>query len=138
MSDRLGWLRLNAYALLIAGLAIVSGLEGIISPDSLEIVEAVGYPFVTMYVWSGGTLTGGLLMLASLLTRRTLLEALGLAAIISSAILRLSREGLVYGWTSPETIRFGAVVALLVFCAWLRMSGLWPREPQSLTIGRRS
>lgn len=134
---RLAWLRLNADALFLAGLAIVQGFD-LFHPHAGDLAVRLGFVPPLFWVWSTLYVIGGLALLVGLLERHTGIELIGGRLVICiAAVLETFRIGTAYGFASHVATERYLVLALLLGLAVLRTSALLPAQRIEIVIPRR-
>lgn len=133
---KLRWLRLNAYGVLLAGLALVTALAGFLDPDGHPLSIAAGRTIIGIFIWSTFFTFGGLAMLFAFTTRRPGWEFAGLVALCIGAGWQLIAAVVLLGWTGRTEAQLATFIVLVV-CAVARISALFPEQTTVVTIHGR-
>jgi hypothetical protein len=114
------WLMLNSYGVLVAGLEIVVGLSGLLTPERL--VAQFGHVPPLSYAWLFGYVAGGVLLLAALYARRVEAEVYSIVLLIGANLLQLTRAFTLLGVSGVARDVF--ISALLIATMVMRIRAL--------------
>lgn len=134
-SDRSAWLRLNAYGVVLACLAVLS-LTDLFHPADAELARIVGDVPPGQPAWVVGFGMAGVLLLVGFIRADRLAETIGLALINAGLLAQAATAYAYLGLTEFTTTRV-ALVAILALCMWARCSVLWSRRGLSIRIPAR-
>lgn len=132
---RFAWLRLNAYGVVLACLAIMS-LTDLLHPANAELARIVGDVPPGQPAWVTGFGMAGVLLLAGFIRADRMAESLGLLLMTLGVFAQAITAYAYIGVTEFTTTRFGLVV-VLALCTWARMSVLWSRRGLTVRIPAR-
>jgi hypothetical protein len=134
--NRLAWLRLNAYGVLLAVLALM-GIGDLINPGGAPLAEVVGEVPPGQPFWVVGVIISGLLLLWGFIRADRFVETTGLAFLSVAVAAQTFVAWYLLGFTELAVTRCALLAVVLVCCA-ARVSALWTREGLVITIpGRR-
>jgi len=105
-----GQLTRTPFATALAVLAMLSGLRGVIEPESLPMVAVIG---VLGYVWAAVYFAGGFLMAVGMATARSKYEAAG-CVLFSGGVLVQAFITLFFLGATPF-LTVWSVISLIVF-----------------------
>jgi hypothetical protein len=134
-AHKLAWLRLNAYGVVLAGLALMAGLD-LIDPANTDFGQLVGGVPPGHYLWTSGYVLGGLMMLHGFLRTDRLVETIGLSVLAVCQVLQIVVAIKLLGFIDFTWTRI-TVLTLVSLCSWARLSVLWSRDGLTITIPPR-
>lgn len=132
---RFAWARFNAYGILLAGLALL-GAADLIDPGGTDLARLVGDVPVGQTIWIVGFTISGLLLMVGFMRGDRIAESLALLLLTLALIVQALVAFGYLGWSSYTLTRL-ALIGLVGFCAWARISVLWTREGLTVTIPPR-
>jgi hypothetical protein len=132
--NRLAWLRLNAYGLLLVGLTTMSILK-VRTPEDSNVARAIGYVSAWQPFWTWGIFIAGLLLLYGFARSRTGPEVAGLVLLSASmtAQAAVAAEAIGPGRALDQLLAWFVVV----LCSALRASVLLSKDGLTFTIDGR-
>jgi hypothetical protein len=133
--DRTAWLRLNAYGVVLACLAILS-LTDLVHPAGTELARLLGDVPPGQPAWVAGFGIAGILLLYGFVKADRLAETLGLA-LMTVGLFAQFVTALAYLGVTEFTATRLLLVAILALCAWARCSVLWSRRGLNIHIPAR-
>jgi hypothetical protein len=122
-SDRLAWARLNAYGVLVAGLAIFA-VGDLFHPGGTDLARLIGEVPPGQTLWVTGFGIAGLLMLHGFVRADRITETLALGLLIFGIIAQAISAYAYLGITEFTTTRLYLLV-LVSLTTWARCSVLW-------------
>lgn len=133
--NRWAWARLNAYGIILAGLALLGGLD-LINPGGTDFARLLGEVPPGQHVWATEYVAAGILMLYGFARTDRRAETAGLALLTGGLILQLAVAVWLIGLTDFTLTRV-AILALVAGCAWARYSALWSQDGLTISIPPR-
>lgn len=132
---RWAWARLNSYGIILAGLAVLGGLD-LIDPAGTDLAQLVGGVPPGQNVWVGGYLAAGILLMYGFARTDRRAETAGLALLTGGLALQLAVAVWLLGISDFTITRVGILV-LIGACSWARYSVLWSHDGLTITIPPR-
>jgi hypothetical protein len=132
---RFAWAKLNAYGILLAGLAVL-GVADLIHPGNADLARLVGSIPPGQPFWTAGYVVAGLLLLWGFVRTDRLAETFGLCLLTLSLISQGVVAWALLGWVDYTTTRI-VVLVIVAGCSWARISALWSRDGLTITIPAR-
>ena len=132
---RFAWAKLNAYGLILAGLALL-GVGDLIKPGGANLARLVGEVPSGQQFWVSGFVLSGLLLAHGLVRADRLTETAGLVLLFVSIAAQTVAAVVLLGWVDFTYTRLAIIGVVGVFGA-ARISALWSREGLSITIPPR-
>jgi hypothetical protein len=133
--NRLAWLRLNAYGVLLAGLALM-GVTDLINPGGANLARVVGEVPPGQNFWVAGLIISGALLMWGFARADRLIETAGLGLLSLSVAAQTFVAWRLLGWTDFTLTRL-ALFGIVVACSTARISALWSRSGLIITIPAR-
>lgn len=134
-TSRLTWAKLNAYGIILAGLAIMA-VTDLITPGGADLAKLVGEVPPGQHFWSAGFVTSGLLLLYGFIRGDRLAESLGLGILFVSVLAQTVVAFSLLGWSDFTMTRL-AIIAIVGLGGLARVSALWSRDGLVITIPAR-
>lgn len=134
-STRFSWARLNAYGIILAGLALLGGLD-LINPGGTDFARLLGEVPPGQHVWATGYLAAGIFLLYGFVRTDRRAETVGLALLTGGLSVQLAAAVLMLG-LSDFTVTRVAILALVAACSWARYSVLWSQDGLTISIPPR-
>lgn len=131
------WARLNADTVLLGLLAITGGVFDITNPAHDVTVQVLGHATPAYYLRASIYVVSGLLILYALARQHTAEEVLGRLILIAGMMIQTVRTGLAVGWTAPITYERYALLLVVGFVCWLRLTALLTRRGLTVTLPPR-
>jgi hypothetical protein len=132
----LAWLRLNAYGILLAGLAVL-GMADFINPGGTDLARLIGEVPHHQPLWIIGYVLAGLLLLWGFVRTDRIPETIGLALLNAALLLHTAVAFDYLGWTDYTLTRV-ALILIIGCCSWARISVLWTKRGLMVTIPPRN
>lgn len=132
---RWAWAKLNAYGIILAGLALFGGLD-LIDPANTDFARELGGVPPGQHVWIVGYLAAGVFMMYGFARTDRRAESLGLLLLTSGLALQLVVAVWLLG-ASGFTLTRVLLLALVAACSWARYSVLWSHDGLTITIPPR-
>lgn len=133
--DRLAWARLNAYGILVAGLAILS-LVDLLHPGGTDLARLIGEVPPGQTVWVTGLGCAGLLMLHGFIRSDRITETIALVVLNLCILAQIASAAYFLGFTEFTTTRI-VILGLVGAVTWARCSALWPQDAIDIHIPGR-
>lgn len=133
--ERLAWLRLNAYGVLVAFLAVLS-LTDLLHPGQAEFARIVGDIPPGQPLWTTGFIISGLLLLAGFVRGDRIAETLGLGLMTGGLVAQVITAYAYLGFTEFTTTRIALLIAVAM-CLGARASVLWSKRGLIIHIPAR-
>lgn len=134
-SDRTAWLRLNAYGVILAGLAVLSFAD-LFHPASTDLARLINGVPPGQPVWLTGFVVAGVMLMIGFVRGDRVAESLGLAllnlALAAQAVVAYGYLG-VTEFTSTRLV----ILGILLLGTWARCSALWSRDGMTIHIPAR-
>lgn len=134
-SPRFAWARLNAYGIILAGLALL-GVGDLIHPGGANLARLVGEVPPGQNFWATGLVISGLLLFYGFARGDRLAETLALGLLFISVVAQTTVAFILLG-LSDFTVTRLAVIAILGLGGAARVSALWSRDGLVVTIPPR-
>lgn len=133
--DKSAWLRLNAYGVILAGLAVLSFAD-LLHPASTDLARLVNGVPPGQPVWLTGFVTSGILLLIGFVRGDRVAETLGLAVLDTALAAQAVVAYAFLGITEFTTTRL-VILAILGLGTWARCSALWSKDGLTIHIPAR-
>jgi hypothetical protein len=133
--NRLAWLRLNAYGVLLAFIALM-GVQDLITPAGAPLAQVVGEVPPGQNFWVGGIVIAGLMMFWGFVRADRLVETCALVFLTLAVAAQTIVAWSMLGWTEFTLTRC-ALLGAVILCSSARASALWSREGMVITIPAR-
>jgi hypothetical protein len=131
---RFMWARLNADTLFLALLAIFAGALDIYRVQANVVVLIHPEEGPLAIARASCFVLGGLLMLYSLLSGRVNWEVLGRCILIGAVTFQVWRRWIEFGFSDTRTEESLITLLILLFTAWLRITGLFSKDGLSVFL----
>lgn len=140
MTDRtrFAWARLNAYGIILAGLALLA-VGDLIHPAGADFARLIGDVPPGQHFWATGFVLSGLILIYGFIRSDRLAETLALGLMMASVLLQTFIAYRLLGFTDFTYTRL-AIIGILGLGGAARVSALWSRDGLVVTIpprGRR-
>lgn len=132
---RFAWAKLNAYGIILAGLALL-GFVDLIRPAGANLARLIGEVPPGQHFWAAGFVASGLVLLYSFVRGDRLAETLGLVLLVLSLVAQTVVAFWMLGWAEFTLTRL-LVIAILGLGGGARISALWSRDGLVVTIPPR-
>lgn len=132
---RFAWAKLNAYGIILAGLALL-GVADLINPGGAPLARLVGEVPPGQTFWVSGYVLAGLALLYGFTRGDRLAESLGLGLLFGSLLLNTAVAFSLLGWSEFTLTRL-ALIAIIGLGGGARISALWSRDGMVITIPPR-
>lgn len=132
---RFAWAKLNAYGILLAGLALLGGLD-LIDPAGTDFAQLIGGVPPGQNMWIVGYIASGILLMYGFARTDRRAETAGLLLLTSALVLQLGVAVWLLG-ASGFTFTRVLILVLVAACSWARYSALWSHDGLTITIPPR-
>lgn len=129
------WARLNAYGIILAGLALLGGLD-LINPGGTDFARLLGEVPPGQHVWATGYMAAGIFLLYGFARTDRRAETVGLALLTVGLTLQLTAAVVLLGLTDFTVTRV-IILALIAAGSWARYSVLWSQDGLTISIPPR-
>lgn len=136
-TTRFAWLRLNADGLLLALLALLSGLD-LFAPQDQRISVKLGYIPTSLYAWTVLYLLSGLFMVYGFVRNNYGPELFGRFLLNSALLWETGRIAVAFGPASHLAVSRYLIFLALLGTTALRVSVLLSRSGVVLTVPARN
>ena len=133
--ERFAWLRLNAYGVLIAFLAVLS-LTDLLHPGQAELARVVGDIPPGQPAWTTGFIISGCLLLVGFVRGDRIAETIGLALLTGGLVAQVITAYAYLGVTEFTAVRL-VLLGMVGLCMGARVSVLWSKKGLTIHIPAR-
>lgn len=132
---RFAWAKLNAYGIILAGLAFL-GIRDLIKPGGANLAVIVGEVPPGQYFWVTGYVLSGAVLVYSFARGDRLAETVGLGLLLGSLLLQTAVAYHLLGWSDFTLTRL-VLIGIIGLGGGARLSALWSRNGLIVTIPPR-
>jgi hypothetical protein len=129
---RFAWAKLNAYGILLAGIAILT-VANLINPSNEELDRVSGLIPFAQPLWVSGFVVAGGLMMFGFLRADRVAETIGLGLLDISLLIQTVVAIFLFGVTD-YTVNSAVVLLVAAGCSWARIAALWSKHGLVITI----